>query len=355
MLLYRSVLTKRKFELIQQWKAENGGFIRSFDDITKIKGISKKTIDNLQQFCELQLQRDNQTDTVLIDPKMPGNEPFFKEATIEHENYPENFDSNGNFILYDESIPPVDLSVQNTRTTRPSSTYTGGGIKNNKVIKLVLEPKLTKFSSLRSFTSVYQDASIITYTRFSSETDWTNDVKVDAWNYHKMPTNHGKNLCQLCNQVSEIVQQLPLSDIYVVDDSIKVQHFRKPILPKKLSEIVQISQQCAILVALLRNQTSNVDFKDSNVFLMCYSTVGRLYDLFVGHEAISTQTIIKNILHDPAETIESMKLDVNNDIKHTYFKSYPVERECLGKSMLIGLSFIRLGLLKANRKSLSDT
>lgn len=290
---------------------------------------------------------------------LPDEYELFKSGEI----YSNRFDSGEPFILYDEPISPIETSAQNSQqmTSHLHNMYTENSGKYSKSLKLVLEPKFCKYSSIRSFTSLYQDATAITCTRFSTNSDWS-DIKIDAWNYYKVAALTGaKNLCQMCDQYSEIVEQLPASDIYIMDDHIKAQHFRKPILPKKLAEIVQVNQQCAILVALLHkrnaNESNDADSKQSNVYFMCYSTVGRLYNLFVGHEPVSNQSIIKSILNDNDrnEASESLNIDVSKDIRNTYFKSYPVERECLGKSMLIGLTFIRLGLLKANKKSFTDS
>lgn len=338
---------------------ENGGSIGSFDEMAKIKGISKQTIQHLRRFCETQLNNErNKVAEVTSQPV-----PVHEYDNIDYEIYSKGFDHSDSFILYDEGIPPVSVQTTRPMSSRLHNVYTESGAKTTKAFKLVLDPKLSKYSSIRSFTSIYQDATGISCTRFSANGDnWTNDIKIDAWNYHKVSPIGAKSLCQISDQLSGMVEQLPASDIYILDDHIKAQHFRKPILPKKLSEIVQINQQCAILVALLQqrnpNAKQNAELKQPNVFFMCYnSMVGRLYNLLVGHETASNQSIIESILHNDArnETFETLKIDVSEDIKNIYFKSYGVERECLGKSMLIGLTFIRLGLLKANKKPFTDT
>lgn len=341
-------------------KVENGGSISHFNDISKIKGISQKTIEKLEKFCENQIGKTNPEEIGKTNPaetKQPISKidecsqsiDSFNGEYIGQDIFPEHFGNSSSFILYDEGIPPVDLSMENSKATHINPSYSKTGMKNGRVLKLALQPKLTEYSAIRSFTSIYQDATAVTCTRFSTNDDWLNDIHIDAWNYYKVQAIQGKNLWEILDQVVHLVDKIPSSDIYIMHDHNKAQHFRKPILPKKLSEIIQISQQCAIFAALLqnRNVTTSIEKKQPNVHFMCYSTVGRLYDLMVGYETISTQPTIKKFLRNPNETLpESVKLNVNNEITNRYFKSHPVDREYLGKSMLIGLTFIRLGLLK---------
>lgn len=364
----RHVLTKNKFDLIQQWKVENGGFIEKFDDISQIKGISKKTIENLRQFCATQLKPDDEQqqskDTVAEQSFHEYNNP---DILFETNNFSP---SENPFIFYDERTDPSDFHSQPKSASTPyparsSNQFAENSSKNFKSSKLVLEPKLTKYTGIRSFTSIYQDATAIACTRFSAKDEWEHGIKVETWDFHKIQTVGPKQLYQVCDNLAQTVDRLPISDIYIIDDHIKMQHFRKAVSPKRVAEIIQMSQQWAILVALLQYKSAHrtADPKQPKVFFMGYSSVGRLYDLFVGREAISTQSIIINILNsccisprtDSIQSHENPSIEFSDEIKNTYFKSYPVERECLGKSMLIGLTFIQLGLLRANKKTFPNT
>lgn len=318
---------------------ENGGSITNFDEIANIKGINEKTVDNLRQFCASQIANDthileNQL-TFQQAESMPRPDYFpnntFSNDFVEHVN---------NFMTYDESMPPVDLTEQNgDRIYKKAST--------GKAIRLVLEPKLNKFTSIQSFTSIYQEADGIAIARFSAN-GWTNEVKIDAWTHYKTATFGVRNLYQICEQLTVIVDQLPPSDIYIIDDHIKAQYFRKSVTSKKLNEIVQVNQQCAILVALLHKKRISNKNDGPNIFFMGYGAVGQLFNLLVGKEPISTQSTIKSILRGDfcSDTVEPFNIDVSEEIKRAYHKTYPVERECLGRSMLIGLTFIRLKILK---------
>lgn len=346
----RKVITENKFNLIQKFRTENGGSITKFDDILQIKGISKKTVGDLRKFCESQIQ-DDQKNASSIDFSLINEH---KSNNFDEHVQPKSFINNNNsFIFHDEEMPLIELSPPITKSTDLSSN-SDSSMKKWKSLKLILEPRMTKYNSIHSFTSIYQDATGVACTQFSPiSSQWDGGVKINTWNYHKLDTVGAKHVFQLCDQISHVVNQLPASDIYIMDDHIKLQHFRKAIAPKRIAEIVQMSQQLAILVTLLQNNNSHVEKKQPNVFSMNYSIVARLYDLFVGHEAISTENIIRNILYNSnkssEESLDSLPIELNDNVKKTYFKSYPVERECLGKALLIGLTFIRLGLLKTNK------
>lgn len=327
---------------------ENGGFITKFDDILQIKGINKKTVNDLRKFCESHIQDDGRVSAYVDSQLIQENNNFNQNIQ------PKSFvNINSTFTLYDED-PLVNASAQATKSIQPLSS-TDNLTKKWKSLKLILEPKLIKYNSVRSFTSIYQDATGVTCTQFSANGEWINGVKINDWNYHKVESVGTKHVFQLFEQLSQVVDRLPKSDIYIMDDHIKMQHFRKAVTPKRIAEIVQMSQQFAILATLLRSRKphDSASATQSNVFTMSYSIVARLYDLFIGREPISTKNVIRKVLHASNKYIDespdSLVIELNDNIKNIYFKSYPVERECLGKSMLMGLTFIRLGLLKTNK------
>lgn len=339
-----TVLTAKHFELIQRWKFENGGSISNFNDITKIKGINTKIVESLREFCASKIAIDAAHD-------------LEKRTFDEHAEYvpapdyfPNDFVEKGNnFIIYDETIPPIDLPMQNDNRNYISDSKS----KAAKTIKLVLEPKINWQTTLiESFTSIHQETNGISVARFSANNHNWNDIKIDALTHYETKALDGKSkLGQMCEQLAVLVGELPNSDVFIVDDHIKAQRFHKSISPKKLAEIVHINQQCAVLMALLHKK--RISSNESNaVYFMGYQAVGQLFNLLVGNEPISTQSTIKNILHGDfsnktLKPLESFKIDVNDEIKRTYHKSYAIQREYLGRSMLIGLTFIRLGILRA--------
>lgn len=318
----RSILTTKHIELIKQWKTANGGSISNFDDLSKIDGIDRKIVENLREFCASKMANDIQ----ILD----------NCSSMEHPDYSNDFVENGNnFIIYDERIPP-----------------TGSNLKRSKPIKLALEPKFDWNRKIQSFTSIHQESNGVSIARFSTNNSNWNEIDVDTWTQYKMERFGIKNLCQLCEKLVMIVDQLPQSDIYIVDDHIRAQRYHKSVTSKKLTEIIQINQQCAILMALLYKKVPCKENDKSNIFFMGYQAVGQLFNLLVKNESISTQSTIKNLLRgnfcgETLKPFETLKINIYDELKQAYHKSNAVERECLGRSMLIGFTFMRLGILKA--------
>lgn len=336
----RSILTTKHIELIQQWKIENGGSIANFDDLAKIDGIDKKIIENLREFCVSKMANDaqnldNHTTAIEHAEFVPG--PDY----IPNDMYSNDFIKNDNNFI---RIPPIDAMASNSKSGGP--------------IKLVLEPKFDWEKTIISFTTIHQQANGISIARFSANHLKWNDIKIDPWTHYKTKTFSVKNLSRVCQQLAVIVEQLPQSNIYIVDDYIKAQRYRKPVAPKKLAEIIQINQQCAILLALLHRKVSFIDsdIVESNIHFMGYQAAGQLFNLLVGNEPISNQSTIRNLLggNFSVETLQlfkSFKIDVSDKIKRAFYESNAVEREYMGRSMLMGLTFIRYMILEARKLS----
>lgn len=321
----------------------NDDSITHFNDISKIKGISQITIDKLRKFCESKLQEDQKHANNFEIPTdcLPEPQNMFYNDDIQPRS--------DNFVFYDETIPPIDFHPTETNLPLTKS--------NSKAFKFLIEPKLKNDASIQSFTSIYLDGNAVTCTRFSARGKWSNGITIESWDQHKVHLIGVKNLHEMCNQLSQFVNQLPASDVYIVDDHNEISNLRKAILPKRVSEIIQSSQKLAILVTLLKDKERpiNIEVNDVNVFLMAYSNVGKLYNLFVKHEVVASESKIRSILDNSninlAEPSEpSFIIEVDDNIRHKYFKLHPTNRENFGKSMLIGLTFIRLGIFRGGLK-----
>lgn len=351
---FRKLLTGEKFELIAKWKTSNGGSITNFNDISKIEGISEQTVESIRKFCESQLEIDDKRVPPIVNES--ANESMIPEPMLSHndenvvfEVQPTSFNNSGQFVLYDERDGVIDLPLKKLSISHSDSEYKN---KKAKVPKLIIEPKLRKIYAIRSFTSIYHDVNRISCTRFSTNSGkWDVDTKIDVWNFYKLPIFDRKNLCETCDGLLKIVDQLPSSDIYIIDDYIKAQYYRKSVGPKQLVDIVHMNHQCAVLVTVLQQRMAkyndNNDDKSENVHFMSYSSVGPLYNLMVEREIISTHDIIRNMLHEDrcSKNVDPLNIDISNDITAKYIESNRTEREHLGRSLLLGMTFIRLALL----------
>lgn len=344
-------MTGENFELIEKWKISNSGSITNFDDIAKIEGICEKTVESIRKFCESQLECEDKNVSQIMNENLAERViPSNHYENVDFEIPPTSFNSGGQFVLYDERDDVIDLpSTRSSQSPSNSESYKN---KKAKVPKLILEPKLRKIYAIRSFTSIYHDAHRIACTRFSTNSGkWEVDTKIDVWNFYNVPIFDRKSLCETCDGLLKIVNQLPTSDIYIIDDYIKAQYHRKSVGPKLLVDILHMNHQCAVLVTQLKQRNakkhSTNEDKGENVHFMNYSSVGYLYNLIVGRETVSTHSIIRSMLHknDCSENIHPLKIDISNDMKAKYFESNSTERENLGRSLLLGMTFIRLAFL----------
>lgn len=305
--------------------------------------MNKKTVDKLREFCESRVQDDrkNSSNTDIHYPHETQKVHFNVDI------WPNSFGKKDSFILYDETIAPNDSKTTKQSLYTENNSFSDDE-ENPKAIKLVREPKLAKFPSVRSFTVIDLNATSISYIHFSADSIWNRGIKIDAWKHFKIRLEGMKNLYQMCDQLSQVVEQMPESDIYILDDVKET--FHKAVTPKRNSEIVQINQQYAILFTLFQNKMHSVSSKreGSNVFFMTYNIVERLYDLPVECDSVSKESTIRDILNNSGLNIgkSSIPIEFDDDLKNNYFKSNQIECESLGKAMLIGLAFIRLSLLK---------
>lgn len=351
-LFDRNALNAKHFELIEQWKIENGGSVAKFDDLAKINGISERIVANLREFCEAHIANA----TIISEDRCQTNMEFVPGAEhLPDDMFSNNFHDGGsnnssNFIIYDEAIPSVELDMR---------TDVHDAVGHD--IRLVLEPKKRdSFERINSFTTIYQEADAITAARFSTTNQWAKVVTMDAWTRYPTETFGLKNASQIYERLHEIVSQLPTSDIYIIDDHIKAQRFYKSVPPKIVAQIVQVNHQFAILVALLHKISKRQSKHDEpDVYFMGYRSVGRLFNLFVGNEPISTQSTVRSILNGDfsdktLRPLQLLKIDVDDALKQAYHKSRTTERECLGRSMLTGLTFIHLGIHRTNNPKYSE-
>lgn len=297
--------------------------------------MTSRSVNKLIAYCEAQLKQKH------------------SDHLEYNESVPQSFvNSNENFILY-EDTGVHDILLE--KGDKP-------GWSVEKKIKCATDPKISsqKLNSIKSFTSIYQDSTAITWAQITANSDgkWKNGVTISNWKYFSIPpsADGSDNICKLSKKIVHIINQMPETDIYVVENNVKANQFRKTITGKFISGVVQMNQINAILVTLLQSRNKCSD-SEWNVFLMGHTAMARLYNLYVGQEAVSTQSIIKKIFHANPEQLDNhtkhddhdVSIEIDDTLKKVYFDAKNVDREFLGKSLLIGLTFIRCRLLKVNK------
>lgn len=353
---HRNVLTEAKFTQIQQWKKDNGKFAE-FDDIFKIKRFRSETIEKLNSFCnQTKLSavnkhdirtdgHDLKSDIYSLDtPKSIIYNEFDKKcAKTKQINVSEIFDS----VLNEEEISKQSKKI--------------------KQIKLMCEPKLTahKADTIKTFVSIHMDSNALTWTCFRLDRNKNGiaSVRVTDWKYSKSVFSK-RSLWESLSHISNIIQTIPETDVYVIENQ-PTNFIRNNINVKLFKDILHISQAVSILVTFLLNRNPHqftIDLnEDSNVYLLGRTLMGRLYSLYIGTETVSTENLVKSLLDSKLNalidnTITDSKntnpipISFNESIYQRYNCAPNVEREFLGKSMLIGLAFLRLGLIRCPAK-----
>lgn len=345
-LIFRIGLTANQLKQIEKWKSEHGHF-KSIEDILRVKGVTNRTIEKLRTYNE-----SKEKPIEALQHEYLQESPFFSQSYANNER----------FILYEERSDehdqplPSNIFDQHANFGKKENFVDTAQLNDSKPIKLQLEPRISrnKADSVKSLTSIYQDSTCITWAQLTMNVadSWRNGVRITNWKYHKISSDN-ESICQLSKRIVNIINEMPPSDIYVIE-STKGGHFRKTLTGKFISETIQLSQVNAILVTLLQARNPS-NQNESNVFIINQTIMARLYNLYVGREIVSTHSIIKTLFPQTRQNIvnssnkenkERFPIEIDNDIRKGYYDAKNVEQEFLGKSMLIGLTFFRLVLNK---------
>lgn len=335
------MLPEKKFNEMQKWKTENGGSFKSIDEVSKVNGFSSETVENIRQFCESQLQMNQEKSN-----NAANHEPYF--SNVNDNIYPNSFDS---FFTPHYEIGHIPSNeIPGEHEPMPSKRFDDSvrGSKRDKHTRPKLFPSFDKKLVFDSFTSIYLDASAIAYTKFNvaNENDswnWNKGFSIEDWKYIKMDTQNANRIFSLYHRTRDALEQIPKSSIYIFDDHILMQRFHKSVLPAKVNEICRVNQQMAFLLAFLEENDEHCP----NVFSMSYNNTGKIYGLAMGSEISSNKNIMNKILNNVHfEEHEDLNFEISNDIKDKYYKQYQIEREALGRTMLLGLTFLQRRVIK---------
>lgn len=233
-------------------------------------------------------------------------------------------------------------SVENSFVEPVGDSFLDQIATKSNSLKLIIEPKrMIKARDISSFTTLYHDGNILAWTRFtrSNGNCWMNGVRCDKWQYAIIPPMNKEHVCNKVIGLLNIIDQIPKSDIFLLEGTKKI-FGSNSMTAKKVNHALQMNQMDTIITTLLFNPTKNRDTLLSNVYFLGPTLAGRLFGLFIGSETASAEPVIKSILKSKSD------IEVNDDLRRAFWKSNPCTRECLGRSMLIGLTFIILGLRK---------
>lgn len=354
--ILRNILSANQFLRMQQWKADNGN-IQHINDLLKINGFDSGALEKLQALCDPSSIPNYEA---LEEQQMPYDlyktysslEGSIGSPIIEDQFYDSGNKNTSSTLHFTYPMDLIEKPIKTeSKTEESTSWYTDKIKKNSRQLKLSLEPKRTKIypQKINSFTAIHQDTVGVSWARFSrlDNSQWTDGVRINGWNLENAPLFNNEHVCSRVKQLSNIIDGIPMSDVYIMETSPKLSNFRQSMPSKAVSEIIQINQVNTILTTLLLSRQPK-ESKQSNVYFLGPSLVGRLYGLYIGRETVSTQPMIRDILKMTQKQldIDTFTIDINNNVKQVFFNSFGISRECLGKSMLTGLTFLHLALEK---------
>lgn len=221
--------------------------------------------------------------------------------------------------------------------------------------------------SLTSCVSIHVDLNCIAWTKLSllpedSETgSKIRPIQIDEWMCHLIGNDDKKrslsDLIQILNQLNE---QIPVADTYVVEAQPSAQGGKQPGNPVQVNVNVQKAQLYAMVCMLVasRSGLSTLETSEAKkriadqqrIFFLRTYLASRLYKIYIGKERVSTEDVIKDVLRygyeaEPTSyTLSAIK--VPKHLRDFYEESDSLDREFLGQSMLIGLTFLKLCVLK---------
>lgn len=224
-------------------------------------------------------------------------------------------------------------------------------------MKLAVEPKRIKIHSnkIYNFTSISQSLTGINWTRFSRNdpSGWKNGVCIDeGFILNALPGLTDDHLCLKIQKLAPIINGIPVSDAYVLETNPRLNSnaLRNTLSSKATLELVQLSELNTILTTILTNRATTKlgTIENLNVHFIGSTMVGNFFGLRLRKETVATQPTVIEILKLQKSQMETdgFVIDVSKEWRDLFYKSWAANKEGLGKSLLIGLTFVHLGLQK---------
>lgn len=166
--------------------------------------------------------------------------------------------------------------------------------------------------------------------------------------------NKKYQLTELLEIALKISRLIPEADAYVMENPNRPPTMMSNINANKINVSVEKAQLNAMLGALLMNRKT--DDGASNLFFLKQFAAAKLFNTFVGNEKTSNKSVVLNLLGedessgwtDIASVLQMNRLQASQDVREHYLSSDNIEKEFIGQSLLVGLAFVKLALMKIN-------
>lgn len=203
-------------------------------------------------------------------------------------------------------------------------------------------------TKVQNCVSLYVGLDFVTWAKFNISKD--KPTTLTGWNSFAIP-DRKLHISDLIHIVSQMNRLIPEGDVYVVENPAVAQAVVGG-SALKTNINVQKSQIIAMIMLMLTSRSrENADITENIFFLKQYISA-RLFGIYVGTERVSCENVVRSLLEhqvglseDSIEQIQS-KLVVPSGLKILYEENHDVEREFLGQSLLVGLTFVRLCILE---------
>ncbi|XP_058834825.1 uncharacterized protein LOC131692016 [Topomyia yanbarensis] len=200
-------------------------------------------------------------------------------------------------------------------------------------------------SKVSSCVSLYIGLDFVTWAKF--QIDENQPTVLTGWNSFAI-SDRKLLVTDLIRIVTQINQLIPEADVYVVENPAVAQTVATG-SALKTNISIQKSQLNAMVMLMLSNRpTEDPDLAYKNVYFLKQFISARLFGIYVGTERVSSETVVRSLMEHQVglnennlENIQS-KLSIPSGLKVLYEEHYDAEREFLGQSLLLGLSFLRL-------------
>lgn len=218
----------------------------------------------------------------------------------------------------------------------------------------VVSPKLQdEFrTSIRTCLALNVAANCISWSRIEIETD--RQFKITEWSH--VPIDNKKfQTHELAELALKVSRQIPEADVYLMENPTRAPTMMGNQNANAINVNVEKAQLIAMLSALLMNRSDSeiVEGSATNLYFVKQFAAAKLFNTFVGNEKTSNNAVVMNLLGEDASALGWMNiltdlkmepLLLSEGVRNQFFDMGSVEREFIGQSLLLGLTFIKLGV-----------
>ncbi|XP_071858864.1 uncharacterized protein [Bombus fervidus] len=208
------------------------------------------------------------------------------------------------------------------------------------VIKHHTKQKWKKFIKPDIYTTAQMPAKILGINVGPTAITWALvdcDFNVLVWDSIIWQSN--SLAYDVINSVPLLVQQLPLSSSYVMEEfSVNRKSHASLIMQ------CQINNSIGSCIKLLINQrTNNSNSSTDTLYLLKYLTTARFFNLLIASEVIAVEYIIKQILDNTKKNDEWIQnISIGYELKQKYMQKAKDEREQMGRSLLTTIACLHI-------------